>query len=235
MSIKVMSLFSGIGAFEKALTNIGVEYDLANYCEIDKYASLAYSVMHDVPEQHNLGDITKINTKNLNDFDLLTHGSPCQSFSLAGRGEGGDEGSGTKSSLMWYSVNIIKEKLPKYVIWENVRAVTFKKHKHNFEKYLNTLDSLGYSNYWSVLNAKDYGAPQLRERVFVVSIRKDICKKPFLFPEKENVHLNIRNILCDDIPEKYYLKDNFSKELERTFEMDLNKREPIEFMYVLEY
>lgn len=226
MNIKIMSLFSGIGAFEKALSNLSMEYDLINYCEKDKYASLAYSIIHGVSEKYNLGDITKVNFKNLSDFDLLTHGSPCQSFSLAGLGQGGDEGSGTKSSLMWYSVNAIREKRPLCVIWENVRAVTFKKHKHNFDKYLNTLDSLGYNNYWDVLNAKDYGAAEFRERVFVVSIRRDICETPFIFPEKINKHLNIRNMLSSNIPEKYYLKDNFSRELEKTFEMDLNKREP---------
>lgn len=225
-NIKMISLFSGIGAFEKALTNVGIKYNIVNYCEIDKYASLGYSVIHNINENKNLGDITKVDIKKLKDFDLLTHGSPCQSYSLAGRGEGGDEGSGTKSSLMWYSVNIIKEKRPSYVIWENVQAVTFKKHKHNFDKYLSTLEGLGYNNYWQILNAKDYGAPEYRERVFVVSIRKDICKKPFVFPEKLKKHLIIRDILDGNIPEKYYLKDSFSKELEKHFEMDLNKREP---------
>lgn len=223
--LKVLSLFSGIGAFEKALENIGQGYELINYCEIDKFASHAYSKLHNVEEKFNLGDITKVNISNLRDFDLLTHGSPCQSFSLAGKGEGGDEGSGTKSSLMWYSVNIIKEKRPKYVIWENVRAVTFKQHKHNFNKYLDTLEQLGYTNHWRVLNAKDYGAPQHRERVFVVSIRKDI-KNSFVFPKKLKRHLIIRDILQNsEIAEKYYLKDNFSRELEKHFEMDLNKRQ----------
>ncbi|WP_051624360.1 DNA cytosine methyltransferase [Clostridium akagii] len=177
--IKIFSLFSGIGAFEKALENLKVDYKLVNYCEIDKFPSYAYSVMHRISEDYNLGDITKVDISNIKNFDLLTHSSPCQSFSFAGKGEGGDEGSGTKSSLMWYTVHIIRNKMPKYVIWENVKAVTCKKHKHNFDKYLNTLEKLGYCNYWNVLNSKDYGVPQHRERVFVVSIRKDICKDSF--------------------------------------------------------
>ncbi len=224
--MKLLSLFSGIGAFEKALTNLNINYEAINYCEIDKFASYAYSVIHDIPASYNLGDITKVDINNIKEFDLLTHGSPCQSFSLAGKGEGGDEGSGTKSSLMWHTVDIIKNKMPKYVIWENVKAVIFKKHKHNFDKYLNTLDELGYYNYWKILNSKDYGIPQHRERVFVVSIRKDICKKPFIFKENTNYKaLTIRDILeHGNINEKYYLKDNYSKELEKHFELDLNKR-----------
>lgn len=225
-NIKIISLFSGIGAFEKAMENIGQKYELINYCEIDKFASYAYSKIHNVPESLNLGDITKVDASQLKDFDLLTHGSPCQSFSMAGKGEGGDEGSGTKSSLMWCSVNIIKEKRPLCVIWENVQALTFKKHRHNFDKYLSTLEELGYNNYWKILNAKDYGAPEFRERVFVISIKKDICKNLFVFPEILEKHLSIRHILDNNISDKYYLKDSFSKELETHFELDLNKRKP---------
>ena len=114
--LKVLSLFSGIGAFEKALSNLGVDYELVGYSEIDKYASKSYCAIHGVDESLNFGDITKIDIKNLPKADLITHGSPCQSWSLAGKNEGGDKGSGTRSSLMWYSVEIIREVRPKYVI-----------------------------------------------------------------------------------------------------------------------
>ena len=121
--LKVLSLFSGIGAFEKALTNIGVDYELVNYCEINEHASKCYSIIHGIPEELNLIDVTKIDTSQLKDFDLLTHGSPCQSFSMAGKQEGGVKGSGTKSSLLWETVRVIQSKKPKYVIWENVKNV----------------------------------------------------------------------------------------------------------------
>lgn len=188
-NIKILSLFSGKGAFERALENQDIKHEIVNYCEIDKFASYSYSILHDTCEDFNLWDVTKIDVNTLKEFNLLTHGSPCQSFSLAGKGEGGNEGSGTKSSLMWHTVEIIRKRLPPYVIWENVAAATFKNHKHNFEKYLNTLDELGYNSYWKILNANGCGIPQARERVFVVSIRKDI-DKGFKFPQSVRSNVN---------------------------------------------
>lgn len=211
-TVKLLSLFSGIGAFEKALRNTSIDFDVINYCEIDKYASYAYSILHDISEQLNLCDVSKINPDTLKDFDLLTHGSPCQSFSLAGKGEGGDEGSGTKSSLMWYTVDIIKKKLPKYIIWENVKAVTCKRHRHNFLKYIDTLNKLGYNNYFEILNSKDYGAPQSRERVFVISIRKDIDTYLFKFPKPIDSLTSINSILDEDIDKKYYCINKYTRE-----------------------
>ena len=97
--MKVLSLFSGIGAFEKALSRIGLKYEVVNYCEIDKHASKSYSAIHNVSEDLNLWDVTTIDTSKLpNDIDLITHGSPCQSFSIAGQQEGGDKGS--KNSVL---------------------------------------------------------------------------------------------------------------------------------------
>lgn len=122
--IKVLSLFSGIGAFEKALTNIGIEYDLIGFSEIDKYAAKSYCAVHNIEDTLNLGDITKINIENLpKDIDLISHGSPCQDYSVAGNNEGGDKGSGTRSSLMWNTVEIVRHCGPKYIIWENVKNV----------------------------------------------------------------------------------------------------------------
>ncbi|MHB9901481.1 DNA (cytosine-5-)-methyltransferase [Clostridium botulinum] len=211
-TIKLLSLFSGIGAFEKALANIEQNYEIINYCEIDKYASYAYSVLHNTDESLNLGDVSKINPDTLKDFDLLTHGSPCQSFSLAGKGEGGDEGSGTKSSLMWYTVDIIERKLPKYVIWENVKAVTCKRHKHNFSKYIDTLNKLGYNSYWNILNSKDYGSPQSRERMFCISIRKDIDACLFKFPKPMDSIVPINTILDEYVDKKYYCINKYTRE-----------------------
>ena len=209
MELKMLSLFSGIGAFEKALENIGIKINLVNFCEIDKYASQAYCAIHNVDKKLNLNDVTEIKIDSLptSGIDIITHGSPCQDFSTAGLQAGGDIGTGTRSSLMWNSVAIIEHVNPKYVIWENVKNVLSKKHKHNFEKYLNLLESFGYNNYYKVLNAKDYGIPQNRERIYVVSIRKDIDNKNFYFPEKEPLKLKLQDLLEEEVEEKFYLKD----------------------------
>lgn len=135
--MKVLSLFSGIGAFEKALKNLNIDYELVNYCEIDKYASKSYSLIHNVSEDKNLGDITKVDENKLpKDIDLITHGSPCTSISLVGLQKGANEGSGTPSSLMWETMRIVKSTSPKYIIWENVKNVLSKRHKQNFDKYI---------------------------------------------------------------------------------------------------
>ena len=213
--LKYLSLFSGIGAPEKALKNLGIEYELIGFSEIDKYAIKSYCAIHNVSEELNLGDITKVNIKTLpKDIDLITHGSPCQDFSVAGLQRGGDEGSKTRSSLMWNTVEIIKHCKPKYVIWENVKNVLSKKHKHNFDKYLKTLELLGYTNYWKVLNAKDYGVPQNRERVFVVSILGE--HKPYEFPNPIKLEKRLKDILEIEIDDKYYLSEKVQKRFKQT-------------------
>ena len=215
MKLRVLSLFSGIGAFEMALRNIEIDYELVNFCENDKYAIKAYCAIHGVDENLNLGDITKVSIENLpKDIDLITHGSPCQDFSVAGLQRGGDEGSKTRSSLMWNTVEIIKHCKPKYVIWENVKNVLSKKHKHNFDKYLKTLELLGYTNYWKVLNAKDYGVPQNRERVFVVSILGE--HKPYEFPKPIKLEKRLKDILEIEINDKYYLSEKVQKRFKQT-------------------
>lgn len=206
--LEILSLFSGIGAFEKALYNIEIDYRLIGFSEIDKYAIKSYCAVHDVDEKLNLGDITKIDIGKLPRFiDIITHGSPCQDFSIAGKQTGGDAGTNTRSSLMWNTVEIVKWCLPKYVIWENVRNILSPKHIHNFNKYIKTLKELGYNNYYQILNAKDYGIPQNRERVYTISLRKDIDKDTFKFPEKEKLHLRLKDVLETEVDEKYYLSE----------------------------
>lgn len=125
--LKYLSLFSGIGSPEQALKNLGIKFELFGFSEIDKYAVKSYCAVHGVDENLNLGDITKIDIESLPlDIDLITHGSPCQDFSVAGKGRGGDIGTETRSSLMWNTVAICKHCKPKYVIWENVKNVLSK-------------------------------------------------------------------------------------------------------------
>ena len=200
--IKILELFGGIGACSKALEKLGIDYEIADYVEIDKYAAKSFNAMHDTNFEPQ--DICKWD-KDI-EVDLIMHGSHCQDFSLAGKQAGGDEGSGTRSSLMYETIRIVKKLQPKYVIWENVKNLLSAKHKHNFDAYLETMEQLGYTNYYQVLNAKDYLIPQNRERVFTVSIRNDV-DKDFHFPEKQPLKLRLKDLLDDEVDEKYYLSD----------------------------
>lgn len=199
---KVLELFGGIGACSKAFDKLKIEYDIVDYVEIDKYAVKSFNAIHNTNFEPQ--DICNWNKK-LN-VDLIMHGSPCQDFSLSGKQSGGDEGSGTRSSLMYETLRIVSDLKPKYVIWENVKNLLSKKHRHNFENYIKTMETLGYKNYYQVLNAKDYGIPQNRERVFTISIRNDI-EKSFVFPEKQELKLTLKDMLENDVDEKYYLSD----------------------------
>ena len=206
--MKVLSLFSGIGAFELALKRIGIDTELVGFSEIDKYATKSYCAVHGVSEDLNLGDVSKIDLDKLKDLDidLITHGSPCQDFSIAGRLAGGDKGSGTRSSLMWCTVDIVEVVKPKYVVWENVKNLLSAKNRHNFDGYLEIMDKLGYNSYYKVLNSKHYGIPQNRERVFTVSIRKDI-DEGYEFPEEIELTKKLKDVLEESVDEKYYLSD----------------------------
>ena len=200
--IKVLELFGGIGACSKALERLGIDYEIADYVEIDKYAVKSFNAMHGTNFEPQ--DICKWD-KDI-EVDLVMHGSPCQDISLAGLQKGADEGSGTRSSLMYETIRIVKKLKPKYVIWENVKNLISKKHKHNFDIYIEILQELGYRSYYQVLNAKDYGIPQNRERVFTISIRNDI-EKEFIFPPKQELKLRLKDLLEDNVDEKYYLSE----------------------------
>lgn len=208
--LKLLSLFSGIGAFEKALDNLKIPYELVNFCEFDKYASASYCAVHNVPNTLNLGDITKVDISKLEkgQADLITYGFPCQDISLAGKQAGFEkDGKLTRSGLFFYATSIIGRIQPKYAIAENVKALTSKKFTNEFKLVLDTLEQLGYNNYWQVLNAKDYGIPQNRERVFIVSIRKDIDDGKFEFPKPFKLHLKLKDLLESEVDEKYYLSE----------------------------
>ena len=198
--LRIMECFGGIGACSKALERLGVDYEIADYVEIDKYAVKSYNAIHGTNFEPQ--DITKWD-KDM-EVDLIMHGSPCQDFSLAGKQAGGDKDSGTRSSLMYETIRIVEKLRPKYVIWENVKNLLSKKHRHNFDAYLETMESLGYTNYYQVLNAKDYGIPQNRERVFTVSI---LDNENYEFPPKQELKLKLKDMLEDEVDEKYYLSE----------------------------
>lgn len=201
--LKLLELFGGIGACSKALEKLNIPYEIVDYVEIDKYAVASYNAIHNTNFEPQ--DITTWN-KDV-EVDLIMHGSPCQDFSLAGKQAGGDEGSGTRSSLMYETIRIVDKLKPKYVIWENVKNVISKKHIHNFNNYIERMNELGYISYYQVLNAKDYGIPQNRERVFTISIRKDL-EQAFEFPQKQELKLKLKDMLEDNVDEKYYLSED---------------------------
>lgn len=207
--LNVLSLFSGIGAFEKALENLKIPYHLVGYCEIDKYASKAYSAIHEVSEDKNLRDVTKIDILDIEDrVDLITYGFPCQDISNAGKQKGftDENGERTRSGLFFEALRIIDEYKPKFAIAENVKALTSKKFANEFKTVLDSLDEVGYNNYYRVLNAKDYGIPQNRERVFIISIRKDI-DKGFSFPQPIPLGIRLKDLLEDEVDESFYLSE----------------------------
>lgn len=216
--LKVLELFSGYGSQALALENLGLDFT-SDISEIDKYAIDAYNQIHG--QTKNYGDICNINEAELPEYDLVTYSSPCQDFSVAGKMKGGQKGSGTRSSLLWECERIIRAVKPKYLLMENVKNLVGKKFKPCFDAWLKTLDSLGYNNYWKVLNAKDYGVPQNRERVFVVSIRKDL-NQTYVFPEKKELKLKLKDLLEPEVDEKYYLPQEKVEQLALNLNKDVS-------------
>ena len=203
--LRLIELFAGIGSQTQALTNIGVPHTVVAISEIDKYAIQSYEAIHG--KVNNLGDIKRI--KALPSADLWTYSFPCQDISVAGKGAGIKEG--TRSGLLFEVerlLNIANEEgtLPKYLLLENVKNLVSKKFKADFDRWLDFLSALGYTNYWQILNAKDYGIPQNRERVFCVSIRGE--HSPYKFPEKQELKLRLRDMIDEVVDEKYYLKES---------------------------
>ena len=203
--LRLIELFAGIGSQTQALKNIGVPHTVVGISEIDKYAISTYTAMHG--ETHNFGDICKILA--LPDADMWKYSFPCQDISVAGKGAGIKEG--TRSGLLYQVERLLKvadanKTLPKYLLLENVKNLVSKKFKADFERWLDFLASLGYTNYWAILNAKDFGVPQHRERVFCVSIRGE--HKPFVFPEKQELTIRLRDMIDEVVDERYYLKES---------------------------
>ena len=208
--IKLFEMFAGYGGGSFALKKAGLDHEVVGYSEIDKYAIQCYEQNH---KGKNFGDCTKINPYELEDFDLLTGGFPCQSFSAAGKGLGEQD---TRGTLFNEIIRIAEVKQPKYMLLENVKGFTFKKFKDTFNKVLGELDRIGYTVYWKVLNSKDFGIPQNRERVCFICFRKDI-ENHFEFPEKEELKLTFKDLLEEGVDEKYFLTESNIKTINRNF------------------
>ncbi len=165
--IKILELFGGIGAPRKALINLGIDHKAIDYVEIDEKSVRAYNALYE--HTHKSQSVVGYDLKP----DILVHGSPCQDFSRSGKRLGGRDEDKTRSSLMWETLRIIEHMgvwKPRVVIWENVKGVLDRDMIESFRKYLSKMEKLGYTNSFDVLNAHDFGIPQARERVFVVSL-----------------------------------------------------------------
>ena len=200
--LKVVTLCSGYDSQLMAIRNLGIPYECVGCSEIDPYAIRAHNAVFPEIADRNLGDMTKINWDEVPDFDLLFYSTPCTDFSNAGKQAGGEEGPGTRSSILWWTRYAVLKKKPKYLIMENVKALVSDKFRPLFLKWCDELTSYGYTNFAQVLNAKDYGIPQNRERIFVVSILGDAW---FTFPHPKELTLRLKDMLEEKVDEKYYL------------------------------
>lgn len=204
--IKVFEAFAGYGSQSMALRRLGIDFEVVGISEIDKYAIQAYMAVHgDTP---NYGDISKIDWSSVPDFDFLTYSFPCTDISTAGQQKGLAEGSGTRSSLLWECRKAIEVKRPKYLLMENVKNLVSKKFIPYLKEWLRFLEGQGYSNYTKVLNAKDFGVPQNRKRVFVVSI---LGEASFHFPKPFTLEKRLKDVLEKDIDESFYLSEKIIK------------------------
>lgn len=217
-------------------------YQLTNFCEVDKYAIKSYCAIHGVDESLNLGDITKVDETKINPFTMICGGSPCQDFSVAGKQAGskwrckdcdceynpltvhytvrhkcpncGSENlDKTRSSLLVEWLWVIRANKPKWGIYENVKNIVGKQFKETFTMFLEELHEYGYNTYFQVLNAKDYGIPQNRERVYLIIILKELDNGKFVFPKGFESGQILKDLLDDEVDERYYVRTSKAKEL----------------------
>lgn len=200
--IRVFEAFAGYGSQSMALRRLGIDFEVVGISEIDKYAIQAYMAVHG--DTANYGDISKIDWSSVPDFDFLTYSFPCTDISTAGQQKGLAEGSRTRSSLLWECRKAIEAKRPKYLLMENVKNLVSKKFTPYLKEWIIFLEGQGYSNYTKVLNAKDFGVSQNRERVFMVSILGEVS---FHFPKPFTLEKRLRDVLEKDVDESFYLSE----------------------------
>ena len=198
--LQILELFGGIGSPRCALRNMGVPVKSIDYVEIDEKAVRSYNAMFANELPYGVQSVVGWSLKP----DILIHGSPCQDFSIAGHQRGADPHSGTRSSLVWETINIIRQMSawkPRIVIWENVKNVRSRYMRHNHNKYLDEMHKLGYVNSWQLLDARDYGLPQARQRYFTVSM---LDGTPFDFSQMQKKPMNDIHDYLDTVDDDWY-------------------------------
>ena len=214
--IRLIELFAGVGSQAMALRDLGADFEHYRVVEFDKYAIKSYNAIHntDFPTM----DITQISGNDLGIVDtlnycyIMTYSFPCQDLSVAGKQAGMSKGSGTRSGLLWEVERLLNEveNLPQVLLMENVPQVHGKKNMQDFQKWIDFLESKGYSNYWEDLNAKNYGVAQNRDRCFMVSI---LGEYNYRFPSSIELNNEMKCYLEDSVDEKYYIKNEKAKKL----------------------
>jgi DNA (cytosine-5)-methyltransferase 1 len=208
--LKVFEAFAGYGGASFGLKRSNIQHEVIGFSEFDKYASAIFELNH--PGINNFGDITNINPLDLPDFDMFTGGFPCQPFSSAGLGKGELDIRGT---LFYDVVRICENKKPQHILLENVKGLTTRRHKETFEKILSELRRIGYTVHWKVLNSKDYGIPQNRERLWIYGYKGDLPQNFKLEPEKIDLRGKFKDFLDKEPDLDLYLSDS---QIERLIE-----------------
>lgn len=225
--IRLIELFAGIGAQAKALENLGIEFEHHRICEFDKYAVCSYNAIHGTNFEPS--DITKIHAADLGIVDtgnycyIMTYSFPCTDLSKAGKQKGMSRESGTRSGLLWEVERLLDEceELPQVLLMENVPDVVGTANISDFAEWLRKLESLGYYNKHEILNAKEYGIPQNRERCFMVSLLGDYY---YEFPQPEPLKTRLKDMLEDKVDESFYINDaQIQKILSSTFQTTANR------------
>ena len=212
--IRLIELFAGVGSQAMALRNIGADFEHHRVVEIDKYAIASYNAIHGT--NFEVSDISKLHGRDLGITEtdaytyIMTYSFPCQDLSVAGKMRGMEEGSGTRSSLLFEVGRLLDEveELPQILLMENVPQVISKKNEAAFDKWKASLEWKGYKNYIQILNANDYGVAQSRKRCFMVSI---LGEKGYQFPKPIPLDKCMKDYLEDEVDEKYYIKSEKAK------------------------
>lgn len=233
--IRLIELFAGIGAQAKALENIGVEFEHYHICEFDKYAVASYNAVHGT--EFTTSDITKIHASDLGIIEtdkygyIMTYSFPCTDLSKAGKQQGMSKGSGTRSGLLWEVERILKEaeEIPQILLMENVPDVLSEKNRADFFAWYRFLEDLGYTNKYAILNAKDFGVPQNRNRCFMLSWLGDFY---YDFPKSKPLTVRLKDFLDTSVDEKYYLSDKLISSFVHNEEKQRDKGNSFKFSIV---
>ena len=235
--LKVITTFSGYDSQCLALRKAGIDFDLVAWAEFDPQskkpvekqpAVIAHNLLFPEYKDRNVGDMAKVDWTKFKgtEIDLFTYSFPCTDISQAGLMKGLSKDSGTRSSCLWYCESAISTLRPKYLLMENVKNLVSKKFVPDFKEWCGVLENLGYTNYWKVMNAKDYGVPQNRERVFMVSVRNDLGRNTFTFPSPLELKTVLADVLEEDADKSFFLNDKMVEKFLRN-----NEKQDDEFIY----